>query len=189
MEAQSMLGNFPRSRYFDEGRVDLRVKDPEKIQSYRISKLWDIHMEIARRVALGEKNKAIADALGISVATVEYTKNSKVAQERIDILRGAMDADTIDLGREIQEFAPTALRLLKEVIKGEGAGKDASIALRTKTAENHMNRAGYSPVKKVAMATHHVTREEIEEIKQRSRAAAEEAGMLGEVIDVTPEAA
>ncbi len=112
MMTEPMIGNMPRSRYFNEDRVDLRFKNPEVNKSYRIAKLWDIHHEITRRIALGERNKDIAAALGISVGMVVYTKNSLAGKQQVGIMRGAMDADTIDLGIKIQKFAPIALKLL-----------------------------------------------------------------------------
>lgn len=168
----------PKSRYFDESRVDLRFKPPEQTKSYRISKLWDIHREVARRVALGDTNKAIAEALGVSTALVQYTKNSKVGQKQIGILRGAMDADNIDLGIRINKFAPVALQLLEDLIEGKGKiGKDASPALRARYADKQIDRAGYSAVKKIASVSATLTRDDIEAIKDRSRKSAEEAGV------------
>ena len=177
MNTEPMVSNMPKSRYFNEDRVDLRFKAPGKHRSFKISKLWDIHREIARRVALGQTNKSIAEELGISTATVGYTKGSKAGEDQIGILRGAMDADTIDLGIQIQKFAPVALKLLEDIVEGTGPGKDASIALRAKVADKHVDRAGYSPVKKVASVTSHLTKEDIESIKERSRRSAKEAGI------------
>jgi hypothetical protein len=108
---------------------------------------------------------------------VSYTKNSKAAQDQIGILRGAMDADTIDLGRQIQQFAPKALQLLEEIIEGRGEGRDASIRQRGLHAEKYLDRAGYSPVKKVATVSTTLTRQDIEAIKNRARQSALDAGV------------
>jgi predicted transcriptional regulator len=129
-------------------------------------------------LALGEKATDIAASLGISKAMVSYTKNSKVAQDQISILRGAMDADTIDLGQKIQKFAPVALQLLEHIIAGQGDGKEASIRLRANTAERYMDRAGYAPVKKIATMSTTLTREDIDIIKTRARRSALEAGII-----------
>jgi predicted transcriptional regulator len=163
------------NRYFGEDRVDMRFKPPHEHKTFKVAQLWDIHHEIVRRLALGETNVSIAKALGVSEAMVSYTKNSKPCQDKLDIMRGAMDADAIDLGIRINKFAPVALQLLENIITGKE--KDASIGLRARYADRHLDRAGYSPVKKTANVNTTLTRDDIEAIKERSRKAAESSGV------------
>lgn len=171
---------FYGNKYFqDLPRIDHR-RLPQNGRTFRIGKLWEIHHEIARRLSLGEKNRDIADALGITEVMVSYTKNSKLVEDKVDILRASMDADTIDLGIRIKEFAPRALQLLEDVI--EGHHEEASIALRARYADRHLDRAGYTPVRKIAVATGHLSREDVEDIKRRATGAAVESG----VVDITP---
>jgi transcriptional regulator with XRE-family HTH domain len=171
--------SMPANKYFsDERGSDLRFAAPGQCKTFRVSTLWDSHREICRRLALGEKASDIATALGVSKAMVSYTKNSKAAKDQISILRGAMDADTIDLGIRIQKFAPVALQLLEDIIEGHGDGKDASITLRAHQADKYLDRAGYSPVKKIASISTTLTRADIEAIKERSRRSAQEAGII-----------
>ena len=173
------------NRYFSEDRSgDLRFAAPGQCKTFRISTLWDSHREICRRLALGEKATDIAQALGVTPAMISYTRNSKAAKDQIAILRGAMDADTIDLGIRIQKFAPIALQLLEDIIEGNGDGKDASITIRAHHADKYLDRAGYSPIKKVATIGTLLTREDIEAIKERSRKSALEAGIIeAEIVD------
>uniref|UniRef100_A0A6H1ZIN4 Uncharacterized protein n=1 Tax=viral metagenome TaxID=1070528 RepID=A0A6H1ZIN4_9ZZZZ len=174
------------SKYFNGERgPDLRFNPPSKPRTFKVAKLWDIHHEICRRAALGETNVSIADALGVSSAMVSYTRNSKIAVDHIGILRGAMDADTIDIGQQIQKFAPVALRLLEDIVKGEGPGANASIGIRARYADRHLDRAGYSPVKRIAAISTTLTREDIEIIKNRARQSALDAGVISaEIIEV-----
>ena len=169
---------FYGNKYFqDLPRVDARLLSPsDSGKTFRIGKLWEIHHEIARRLSLGEKNRSIADALGITEVMVSYTKNSKLVEDKVDILRASMDADTIDLGIRIKEFAPKALVLLEEII--EGKHDEASIALRARYADRHLDRAGLAPIKKIAVATGHLSRSDIEEIKRRATGAAVESGIV-----------
>lgn len=167
----------PRKRYFkDEERVDLRFSPPKANKTFRIGALWDTHHEVLRRLSLGEKGTKIAEDLGISTAMVTYTKNSKLGQARLGILRGAMDAETIDLGIRINKFAPKALKLLEDIV--EGRFENVSPALRAKYADRHLDRAGYSPVRKVAVASGQLSREDIEEIKNRAMSSAKRAGVV-----------
>lgn len=163
-------------RYAQDDRIDMRFKPPSEVKTFRVSNMWEIHHEIARRLSLGESNAAIAEALSVSPAMVSYAKNSKPIKDKVDIMRGAMDADTIDLGILIQKSAPKALKLLEDII--DGRQTEASIALRARVADKHLDRAGYSPVKKLAVATQHLTAEDIEAIKERSRKSATVAGII-----------
>jgi len=169
-------------RYCQEDRVDMRFSPPGEVKTFRVSKLWEIHHEIARRISLGEGNVEIAEALSVSPAMVSYTRNSKPIKDKVDILRGSMDADTIDLGILIQKSAPRALQLLENIIDGKHT--EASIALRARVADKHLDRAGYSPIKKLQVASTHLTAEDIEAIKERSRQSAIVAGIIeGEVVN------
>jgi hypothetical protein len=173
------MSNIAANRYFSEERgQDLRFVAPGQCKTFRVSTLWDSHREICRRLALGEKASDIATALGVTSAMVSYTRNSKAAQDQIAILRGAMDANTIDLGIQIQKFAPVALKLLEEIIQGTGDGSQASITLRAHQADRYLDRAGYSPVKKIATIGTILTREDIEAIKNRARQSALDAGII-----------
>lgn len=162
-------------RYSQDSRVDLRFRPPGKVRTFRVSKMWEVHHEIARRLSLGEDNVAIAKSLGVSPAMVSYTKNSKPVQDKVAIMQGAMDADTVDLGIKIQQSAPRALRLIEDIIAG--TEDEASISLRARMADKHLDRAGYSPVKRLQVASAQLTREDIEEIKERARTSARRASI------------
>ena len=145
---------------------------------FKVSKIWENHHEIKRRVLLGQKNTVIAEALGCSVATVSNVRNSPVVQDELAIMRGARDAYTVDIARDIQEFAPKALDLLKDLILGKGPGENASIALRGKYASNWLDRAGYAPIRKEQRISTHLTAEEIQGIKERAQSV-----MADKVVD------
>ena len=85
-------------------------------------------------------------------------------------MRGARDADTLDLAKEIQEIAPVALQLLKDVIQGENDGANASIALRARESNNMLARVGHGvPHKIQAESTNlHLTSDDIKDIKRRA---------------------
>lgn len=164
----------------DGGRVDRRFKPLAKRRygSWRVGQMWDIHHKIARLVSLGEKNKDIAEKLQISREMVSHVRNSKLVKDKVDIMVAAMDAETIDLGIRIREFAPKALSFLEKLVQGEDECKDASLALRARYADRHMDRAGYTPVRKLAVATGRLTPDDIENIKKRARESAREAGIV-----------
>ena len=133
-----------------------------------MSEVWESHAEITRRILLGQKNTVIAEALGCSTQMVSNVRNSPVIQDRLSLMRGARDASAIDIARDIQEFAPEALRLLKEIVLGKGPGENASAALRAKVSSDFLDRAGHGAVRKEQHLHAHLTSEEIEGIKQRA---------------------
>jgi hypothetical protein len=155
--------------YRDPNRTqDRRSFKPFKVQKkWTVSKIWDVHQEVVRRLVLGQKNTEIAKALDISEVQVSNIRNSPVIQDKLAIMQASRDAATVDIARQIQEFAPIALKKLMDII--DGTEKNASIPLIAKTAESWLDRAGHGPVKKFEGAVAHFSREDIEEIKRRSR--------------------
>ena len=173
--------SYDRTKYFDGDRgPDLRMALPEMRRTFEVGKMWEIHHEITRLIFLGYKNEEIAERLGITPATVSYTRNSRVVKDKLELMKGARDAETIDLSIEIREKAPKALKLLENIINGEGQiGEYASPSLKAKTAENWLDRAGF-PAQKAGNNMHihaHFTAGEIDELKKRAL----ESGMVVDV--------
>jgi len=164
--------------------IDRRRK-PETRRTFEVSKMWEIHNEITRRLFLGQKASHIAEDLDVSKAMVSYVRNSRVVQDKLQLMEGARDAKTVDLAVKIREEAPKALVILEKIMNGD---IDAPVGLRAKEANNWLDRAGYSAVRTIN-ASHvvaHFTADEIENIKQK----AIENGFARPdptVIDVTPE--
>jgi len=155
--------------YSDSNRItDRRRKPPGVRKIWQVGKVWELHEEIARRVLLGQKNTQIAKAISCSPQTVSNVRNSPVVQDKLAVMRGARDAYTIDIARDIQEFAPEALSLLKNVVKGVGSGANADVSLRARTSESMLDRAGFGAIKKEARVVQHLTSEEITAIKERA---------------------
>lgn len=155
--------------YSDSDRIQDRRKKPSGVRKvWQVATIWELHEEIARRIVLGQKNVDIAEAVKCSPQTVSNVRNSPVVQDKLALMRGARDAYTIDIARDIQEFAPEALQLLKDVIKRKGSGENASIALSARTAESWLDRAGHAPVRKEAVIHQSLTKEEIDQIKSRA---------------------
>lgn len=184
-------GNRDREKYFerDRGR-DERMLLPGERRTFQVDHIWESHHEVMRRILLGQKNTEIAQATGLTTATISYIRNSPVIQEHLQIMEGARDAKTVDLAAEIRACAPIAHELLKDIVQGEGdslRGEKPTLGQRAKEANNLLDRAGYTPVRAVRgeIMHGHFTADEIEEIKNR---ALKEGYASGKVIDVEPEA-
>jgi hypothetical protein len=173
--------SYPKDRYRDPNRKDLRRNPDGKRKGYQIAEMWDQHHEIARRLVLGESNKDIAESLGVSACSVSNVKNSPVVQDKLSILRAARDAGTIDLAREIQDLAPIALQRLKEVLEtGTVLGKEASAAVILKEANAIMDREMGKAVQRVDTRNSHMHfgPEDLERIKNRAMELAPSLGGL-----------
>jgi hypothetical protein len=143
--------------------------------------MWDIHHEISNLKLLGYENVEIAERLGVSPAMVSYTTNSQVVKDKMEVMRGARDCETLDIMKEVALKAPKALRLLEQVMDGEPGtpGERASVGLQARTAENWLSRAGY-PVQKPGVNMHlhgHFSAQDIEDIKKRAKES-------GQIVDV-----
>ena len=173
-----------QEKYYSENRgQDLRRSTSETGPNHWVvSDMWELHHEITRRLVLGQKGVDIAKALGCTPQTVSNVRNSPVAQDHIAIMKGARDADTVDLSKRIIEIAPRALTLLEDIIKGENDGANASLGLRAKEANGMLARVGHGIPQKIQSESvnYHVTSEQIADIKRR-------AFHNDDVIDVTPE--
>jgi len=150
--------------------LDKRFKPFEVKKTWQVSKVWELHDEIKRRILLGQKNTIIAEALGCTPQTVSNVRNSAVIQDQLAIMRGARDAYTLDIARDIRDFAPKALEVLKEVVMGRGAGENASVALRARYAADILDRAGHSATRNIDFRGQHLhlTKDDLEEIKRRA---------------------
>lgn len=150
-------------------------------RGYDVKQLWERHHAMLREVVIGKTNVQIAEEMGCTPQTVSNVRNSPLAREVIEARRKELDAQTVDMSKQIEEFAPKALRLLEDIITGEIDG--ASLALRAKYAHAHLGRAGYGEVKKIQALHGKLSRDDIEALKQRAVHAAQNAGMVTEIME------
>jgi len=176
--------NATAEKYFDGNRgPDLRMTPHGERRTFEVGKMWEVHHEITRLLLLGMKGVEIAERLGVSEAMVNYTRNSKIVEEKLDVMKGARDAETIDLSKEIRMKAPKALKLLEQIIDGDMGtiGELASPALRAKTAESWMDRAGYPAQRSgTGIQLHaHFDAQDLIEVKKRAK----ESGIVIDMVE------
>jgi hypothetical protein len=135
-------------------------------RKYQIQKLWDIHHEICRLLLLGWDHAKIAETLGVTSVMVSYTANSELIKRRLEVMRGARDAEALDLAVEIKRFAPEAFEMLQTIMRTSDSEKN-----RIVIAMDAMDRAGYAPPKVIEgrFLHAHFTAEEIEDMKKRAK--------------------
>jgi len=182
----------PKEKYHNGNRgPDERRVDPSKKRTFEVSEMWDVHHEIVRRLLIGQKVVNIAKDLNISEATVSYTRNSPVVRDKLEIMKGARDAETLDLAKRIRENAPQSLRLLEDIIDGEVDGTTVPLNMRRQEANMMMNRAGFAPIQTIKgeVLHGHYTKDEIDDIKKRAVEDGLKSGLVieGEVTEVESE--
>lgn len=135
-------------------------------RKYQIQKLWDIHHEILRLLLLGWQPVKIAETLGVTPVMVSYTANSELVKRRLEVMRGARDAEALDLAVEIKRFAPEAFQMLQKIMRESDSEKNQIVI-----AMDAMDRAGYAPPKVIEgrFLHAHFTTEEIEDMKRRAK--------------------
>ena len=152
-------------------------------RAYDVKALWEKHHEIVRQVVLGRTNGDIAMDIGCTPQTVSNVRNSPLAKEAIDRLSAGRDETVMNIAKRIEEFAPIALGLIENIVKGTVPG--ASIGLRARMASGQLARAGYGEVQKIHSVQTTLTRADMEVIKDRARSAAADAGIKVEFRDVS----
>jgi len=144
---------------------------------YDVKQLWDSHHEIVRRIALGENNQQVAEAMGITPQTVSNIRNSPLAREKVEELKGSMDEKVKQIFERIQGLQHLALDTLEKVITGQ-MDEDPMPALKTKAATTVLAMGGNGPIQKAQTQNLHITRNELEVIKERARSAAQAQGVI-----------
>jgi uncharacterized protein YerC len=150
---------------------------PTNNRNYQIKAIQDNHREILRRLALGQSAKQIAGDLGCTTAVVSYVKNSRLGRGELDNLQLSRDSAVKDLSQQIKEAAPEAFQVLLSLMRDDA---NTPRALRAKIAMDNLDRAGLSPVKKVANFDALLTLEEIESLKERAKSVGIKAGNVVE---------
>ena len=156
---------------------------PQTKGTYQLQKLRGRHHLILQLAAKGMKGVEIADVLGISEVAVSYTINSELGQQKLDVLLGQADLETIDVIKEFGELAPVAVEVVEEILLKPGA-KDAD---RLTAAEKILNGAGFARRQQVDINVHHVTDEEIQEAKLEARRRGRLAGVVIEDAEIISE--
>jgi predicted transcriptional regulator len=137
-------------------------------RKYQIKTLWDLNHQIMRLAVLGHKHREIAELLNVTPATVSNTLNSEIGKRQLLVLRGAVDAETVDVAKEIQRLAPKAVKLLEEMLEDNNTGSNVRVTL----IKDVLDRAGYGAPKVIEgrFIHAHLSKEEIDDIKQRAAA-------------------
>ena len=120
-------------------------RHPTDSRKYSITHLWSIHHEILRRVFLGQKAPVIARILGITTQTVSNTINSDLGKQILERMHEKGEDSVVDVKKRILEHAPEALNVVIDTMKDE----QEDSKLRTKLAQDILDRAGLGAPRKI----------------------------------------
>lgn len=150
------------------------VQQSQSKGQYQLKRLRARHHLIIALAAQGMDQKEIAQRLQITEVTVSYTLNSDLGQQRLAVLLGEAEVDTIDLIKEFAELAPVALEVLEEILVNPAA-KDAD---RKSIATDLLDRAGFGVKRELGVSLHLVDDEDIREAKILARKKGRAAGII-----------
>lgn len=153
-----------------------RRRSPER--TFDIKQLWQRNHEIIRLAFLGWKHKDIADHLGVTAVTVSNTVNSTLGKDKLNLMTGARDAESLDVMHEIQQMVPKALKVYDSILEEDS---QVSWSLKKSTADTVLKDilGNVAPKKVEGKFMHaHLGEETIDRIKERGRTAAAAAGIL-----------
>lgn len=164
---------FPQFQLYEtptrRGAVKLNHDSPGRTPSgngrqWQLTNLWEHHHVMKRLTILGWKPKEIATYLGMDPVSVRNCLNSEIMKREIELMRGALDKRTLDIGQKLQEMAVKSCEVLDELLEND----NVPAAVRSKIALDVLSRAGHPPqvAIKGTVDHRHFTTAEIEELKQ-----------------------
>ena len=168
-------------------RADVRAKDEDgrkkqgaPIPAYSeregVVSIWEIHHQVARLLVLGYKNTQISEILGLTKERVSAIRNSPMIIRMIEMMKAEADLEVIDIRKQIQEFAPRAFEVVKEVVENE----ENSPSLRANYALKAMNLAGHVAPKNVNIHSVNTTLspDQIKTIRDRAAQIGMNSGLI-----------
>lgn len=138
-------------------------RPPTGDRIYTVQHIWNVHHEVVRLAIMGFKQVDIATQLNVSEAMVSYTLNSPIVKRQLDIMRAARDINSIDVARQIRDLAPVAVEKMKQLMESN----TDMVSLRA--SQDILDRAGFGAIKKEVSLSGQLTKEDIEDIKNRAK--------------------
>lgn len=143
---------------------------------HELKKMKQIHHEIALLAITGKKRKDIANTLGVTPQMVTYTLQSELVQRKLRLLRGARDAEALDVQGRVRELAPLALDELEQIL----INPNTENREKRMIAQDILDRAGHGAIQKHADVSDKLTTEDLDDIKKLAR----ENGMVVSNADI-----
>ena len=164
--------------YSRAGRLMGTRKIRNTAESGNVQSVSEKHHEAIRMLVLGYTVADIGRHLGLTPVQVSNIKSSPLVRAQLQTLLSKRDEQTVQVAVEMEKDAINSLRFLQAIRDGkaedaEGNPIPAAIGLRASVALGLMDRAGYSPVKRIQgeVIHGHLTMDEIAAVKRKAQAA------------------
>jgi predicted transcriptional regulator len=161
-----------------------RAESVKDRKTYEIKQMWQRTHEIVNLAARGFKNVQIAEIVGITPETVSNTLNSQLGMAKLSELRAFADEEAKVVQEKIKYLTKKALTTYQEIFDSEHVDHK----LKKDVADTVMlELSGMRVPTKIQgqYVSTVLTKDELEEFKQRGIKAARESGMLVEVEENT----
>lgn len=137
---------------------------PDSVRTIR--DVTNVNLRLAQMSALGFKNVEIADALGLTPASVNMNKRSPVTKAMISHLQGNMVQESETVNKKIQNLLPKCVEIFEDLLNDE----ELHPSLKLKTASHVMSVGGYGPSKNLNVQTSQgLTDEQLDRVLERAR--------------------
>jgi predicted transcriptional regulator len=157
-----------------------RAPDGQR-KTYEIKQLWQRTHEIVNLAARGLKNTEIAEIMNVEPQTVSNTLNSELGQRKLADIRKSRDEEARVTHEKIRVLTNKALKTYHEIFDDESG--ECNLNDKKKVADTVLLELSglRAPTRIQSMsASYTLTKEELEEFKQRGLKAAREAGLIAE---------
>lgn len=143
----------------------------------QLKELREHHLLMARMIATGNfRPKQLAAITGMTPDYISKIRHGELMQKEIGGLKEEIRRETVDVVKKMAEISSKAVDTLEGLMDDELTPP----AVRRAASVNILDRAGYAPVRKIeARHMHaHLTKEDVEEIKQRAKLEGARRGSL-----------
>ena len=121
-------------------------EESNSVTLYGIAYLRPYHLEIARRLVLGQRASQISELLGMSQSRLSIIINSPLFKLELHRLESERDRGVTDVTKTLRELSPLALETVERTMYGA-----KSESLRFSAAESILDRAGFGKINKMAI--------------------------------------
>ena len=113
-----------------------------------LTHLWERHKEIIRRLIAGDRQKDIADDLGMTYGRMSIICNSPAFMSQLRRMSEDADSQALSVQDRIKVLSEDAMSIMEDVLQ-QGDKLNVPIKTQISVAQDVLDRAGHGAVKKV----------------------------------------
>lgn len=133
------------------------------IPAQPLTHLWERHKEIIRRLVAGERQVDIAKDLQMTQSRMSIICNSPAFKSQLARMSEGADSSALSVQDRITNLSVDAISVLEDALQED----ILPIKEKAKVAQDMLDRAGHSAVKKVHTIQETLTQADIDEMRLR----------------------